>query len=424
MTQSVLDRIEFLIKSKTNPRLILGLMSGTSLDGLDLALCEISGCNANTKLQVIHFESVTYTDQFLERVKPLFANANAKLADVCSANAFIAREHASIVLHTLEKWQVLSEQIDLIASHGQTIFHAPKSLEILATKSATKTMVTSTMQLGDGDHLAYLTGITTMSDFRQKHVAANGEGAPLVPYADFLLFTSAYEPRVLLNIGGIANFTYLPQNARFTDVKSADTGPGNTLMDELIQYALNAGLAAQYPEQKPYDENGQLAASGLVNQQLLQVLLSYTDTYKGTCSTGQEVYNLAFVELALADLSGTEQDGSLLPIDQEGLANLLATLNMFSAMLISQSLAKLDLPSNTAIYVSGGGTHNKQLMQNILECVDGFSVHTIEKLGMSSDAKEAALFAVLANQSLYGDYQIFANKNDMPATSLGKLSFP
>ena len=132
----------------------------------------------------------------------------------------------------------------------------------------------------------------------------------------------------------------------------------------------------------------------------------------------------AFVELALADLSGTEQDGSLLPIDQEGLANLLATLNMFSAMLISQSLAKLDLPSNTAIYVSGGGTHNKQLMQNILECVDGFSVHTIEKLGMSSDAKEAALFAVLANQSLYGDYQIFANKNDMPATSLGKLSFP
>ena len=421
---SAFRKLQNLAEHTEQPRMILGLMSGTSLDGLDLALCEIKGDGLQTQLCIKEFASITYSKQFLDKVQPLFAKPDAALKDVCNANAYIARVHAKMVLDTLNEWQIDPKQVDVLASHGQTIFHSPQSL-LLDDQAQNKTQVASTtLQIGDGDHLAYLTGILTISDFRQKHVAANGEGAPLVPYADYLLFTSSSEPRVLLNIGGIANYTYLPINAKFQQVQSADTGPGNTLMDAVIQHALCAGLSAQFPEQKPYDEDGKLAAMGKVNEQLLYILLSYSDNHQDALSTGQELYNLSLVELALTELSASPKNEPLLPTDLEGLANLVATLNVFTATLIQQSFEQLDLPANTVIYISGGGTHNKQLMNNIAQNIDGLEVRKVDELGVSSDAKEAALFAVLANQTLFGDYTIFANENGIPANRLGKLSFP
>ena len=157
------------------PRTIIGLMSGTSLDGLDIALCKVSGQDSTTSLEVKYFTSIGYSEEFLSTIRPIFANPTAPLIEVTRANAWIAREHAGMVNNALEKWDVDSGEVDILASHGQTIFHAPNSFPLIENSNIVnqQKMASATMQIGDGDHLAYLTQILTVSDFRQKHIAAN-----------------------------------------------------------------------------------------------------------------------------------------------------------------------------------------------------------------------------------------------------------
>ncbi|HRG09369.1 MAG TPA: anhydro-N-acetylmuramic acid kinase, partial [Cyclobacteriaceae bacterium] len=241
-------------------RLIIGLMSGTSLDGLDVALCRISGSGLQTKVKLEAFHTWPYQPVFKDRILEVFAKAQVDFQKLTELNAVIGRTHGQLVLKSLKKWKVKPQLVDVIASHGQTVFHAPKFLYPQANHNAT-------LQIGDGDHLAVATGITTLSDFRQKHVAAGGEGAPLAVYGDYLLFSKKGANRILLNAGGIGNFTYLPATAKANDVFVTDTGPANTLIDQTTRFY----LPGQF-----FDRDAQLASKGNVNEVLLTALKSHS----------------------------------------------------------------------------------------------------------------------------------------------------
>ena len=204
-------------------------MSGTSLDGLDVALCSIEGSGLQTELKLIQFETVEYDDQFKTEIKSIFSKKNVDLEKLTLLHSWIALQHAQIVLQCLQLWGIDKKEVDLIASHGQTVYHAPQKFHQHPNYG------NATLQIGDGDHLAVATGIITISDFRQKHIAAGGEGAPLAVYGDYILFSKANSDRVLLNIGGIANFTYLPGSLQTGAIICTDTGPGNAVMDAYVQ---------------------------------------------------------------------------------------------------------------------------------------------------------------------------------------------
>jgi len=210
-------RLRRLVQIAEKPaRTVLGLMSGTSLDGLDIALCRIQGAGEDVHAMVDRFTTAPYDSADKERLREIVFRPDAPLRAVCELHAWLAERHSAMILEALDAWRVERDAVDILASHGQTVFHAPGQR--------------STLQLVDGDHLAVRTGFLTVSDFRQKELAGGGEGAPLAPYAEALLFR-AEVPRVLLNIGGIANFTWLPAKGDATPLVSGDTGPGNTLID-------------------------------------------------------------------------------------------------------------------------------------------------------------------------------------------------
>jgi anhydro-N-acetylmuramic acid kinase len=383
-------------------RKIIGLMSGTSLDGLDVALCEVMGSGLQTSITVIKFETVAFTDDFKNEVKQIFSKKNIDLEKLTLLNPWIAQQHAIIINSLLEKWGINTAEVDLIASHGQTIYHAPKSLHQQNKFS------NATLQIGDGDHLAVATGIITLSDFRQKHIAAGGEGAPLAVYGDYLIFGKQNENRILLNIGGIANFTYLPGNMNSTEIFSTDTGPGNTMMDALTQ---------QYFTDKYFDENATIALQGKINIDLLNALKQndfFAKPFPKT--TGPELFNLNYLQQA-KEKSSTQNTS---------LEDTMATLNKFSADTIVDAVKKTtDSTKTYKIFSSGGGMHNPLLMQHIQTALPNFIFDTTDALQINPDAKEAVLFAILANECVCGDGSYLQKGiNGMPVVSMGKISFP
>jgi anhydro-N-acetylmuramic acid kinase len=190
--------------AKKKKRLIIGLMSGTSLDGLDIVLCLISGSGTKTKIKTLKFETYPYGDEYKEEVRKIFSKQHIEFEQLCLLNEWIAVGHAGMVNDFLNNAGFDKKDVDIIASHGQTVYHAPKHLHQKAEFG------NATLQIGDGDHLAVRTGIITISDFRQKHVACGGEGAPLAVYQDYLMFAENEKDVIALNIGGISNFTYIP----------------------------------------------------------------------------------------------------------------------------------------------------------------------------------------------------------------------
>ncbi|OYW75521.1 MAG: anhydro-N-acetylmuramic acid kinase, partial [Sphingobacteriia bacterium 32-37-4] len=238
-------------------RTIIGLMSGTSLDGLDIALCEIGGSGMETEVVLKKFTTVSFEEAFKNSIRSIFSKKIVDFEQLCLLNPWVGEKHASIILATLKSWGIDPSEIDLIASHGQTVYHAPKILH------GHPQFGNGTLQIGDGDHIAVKTGIITISDFRQKHIAAGGEGAPLAVYGDYFIFSKKGEDRIMLNIGGIANYTFLPGNLDASKIFSTDTGPGNTLMDQLAQKHFDL----------PYDKDAAIALKGTVNNALLTVLL-------------------------------------------------------------------------------------------------------------------------------------------------------
>ncbi len=391
----------YKIASKSH-RLIVGLMSGTSVDGLDVALCKIGNAGFDTNIEILNFKTVPYDTDFKKEIKSVFSKSPVDLEKLCLLNPWIATQHATMILQCLSQWKISPEEVDLIASHGQTIYHAPKSLH------QKEKYPNATLQIGDGDHIACRTNIITISDFRQKHIAAGGEGAPLAVYGDFLIFTHPSENRIMLNIGGIANLTYLPKTRDATRVFSTDVGPGNTLMDAYVQHHF-PGLY--------YDENAAIALRGTVSTPLLKALKQnefFDKPFPKT--TGPELFNLAYLKEAQEKSHTTHL----------GHEDVMATLNKFSADMIVKALQTcLQNDSNFMIYTSGGGMHNPLLLKNIAKQIPDVKIRHTGELNINPDAKEALLFAVLANECVAGGTIQFGNQQQgIPSVTMGKISFP
>ena len=369
-------------------RRILGLMSGTSLDGLDLALCHCQGAGSTLKLQLEHHATAPYPPALQARLRAI-SQPQVSLEALTVLHAELARHHATTVLDTLQTWGIAAAEIDLLASHGQTIWHSPAH-----QRPGSGYPHHATLQIGDADHLAALTGIITVADFRQKHVAHGHEGAPLAGYADALLFGHSTQARVLLNLGGIANFTYLPAGGGPALV--TDTGPANTLLDSAVR---------QYLPGQSFDAEGHLAAQGTAHPALLATLLAHPFFAAALPkTTGPELFNPAYLAAA-QQATGT----AALP-----LPHLLATLVELTAASVSQALKTCPHSPEAQVFVSGGGAHNPALLAAIQRHLPGFPLANTEALGIPADAKEAVLFAVLANETIAGN----------PALSLGKISLP
>jgi len=376
-------------------KMILGLMSGTSLDGLDMALCRFSGSGLQTEFELLEFETVPYDNFFRNEVRQVFSQKMVDLEKLTLLNAFIGSFHGELVLQCLKKWQVKTASVDLVASHGQTIYHAPKH------QHQQKNYPNATLQIGDGDHLAVKTGIITISDFRQKHIAAGGEGAPLALYGDVILGSKKGENRILLNIGGIANFTFLPAYASFSTIISTDVGPGNTLIDAACRKYFDL----------PFDADAKIALSGEVNEELSTALKAHPFFAEALPkSTGPEVFNLEMVQQA-QQKSNTNQ---IAPAD------LLATLTVFTAQIIADCILQNFPADNLQIFISGGGARNPYLMQLLQNLLPKSSIQDSAVLGLNADAKEAVLFALLANEAVAGE-PLRINQN--PVVLMGKFSF-
>ena len=385
-------------------RKIIGLMSGTSLDGLDIALCAISGAGENTAVKILEFETISYTEDIKTEIRKVFAQKTIDFQHLALLNEWIGLLHAGMVNDCLQKWNIPAHEVDLIASHGQTVLHAPKFLH------QQEKFPNATLQIGDGDHIAVKTGVITLSDFRQKHVAGGGEGAPLAVYGDYLLFSKKGENRIMLNMGGIANFTYLPASQNAEEVFVTDTGTANTLMDIFTKHF--------FPE-KSYDKDAEIAQTGTVNQILLTELKSDTFFQKSFPKTiGQELFNKAFVDLALAKTK----------LENISAPDLLATLTRLSAETIAEAIQFVVKNTGTPIeeftvYMSGGGASNPLLvkwLKELLSC----PFQKSDDLGISGDAKEAVLFAVLANETVAGGDYNFGTKKGIPSVTMGKISLP
>lgn len=375
-------------------------MSGTSLDGLDVALCRISGAGRATQVHLEAFHCEPYDETFRQKIQSVFAQNTIDFPHLTILNVEIAEYHAAIVLQCLQRWGRNAGDIDLIASHGQTVCHAPARLHRQPGRP------NATLQIGDGDHLARRTGIPTISDFRQKHLAAGGEGAPLALYGDYFLFGSPDENRLLLNMGGIANFTWLPATGNAAEVFATDTGPGNTLIDAFARRLFGVS----------FDRDALLARAGIPDEALLRLLLEtpfFGENFPKT--TGPELFNTDWVDAALRQLpKGSPAHNPY---------NLIHTLTLLTAESIAAAIRRTagGLPAH--VYAGGGGARNPMIMERLRQALPEMSIDTMDALGVPGDAKEAILFAVLANECVAGG-AISAVLGGAPMVSMGKISLP
>ena len=387
-------------------RHVVGMMSGTSVDGVDAALVEISGTDSEPKVKLLAFENKPYPPQVREKIFSLFTPANATVDKVGYMNFLLGEIYAKSALSVIEKAGMKPEEIDVIGSHGQTIWHAP------IPESPDGIPVAYTVQIGEGSVIAERTGILTVSDFRVADMAAGGQGAPLVPFSEYLLYRREKETILLQNIGGIGNMTVMPAGAKPRDVFAFDTGPGNMIIDAVIS-AVTGG-------EKTYDAGGETAAKGRVCNALLDILKQepyYRQPLPKT--TGREHFGVQYTEKIL---SWWKEN----PIPVE---DLLATVTDLTAYSIADAYERYVLPKYRAseIIVGGGGSYNATLLRFMKErfAPHGVAVRTQEDLGLSSDAKEAVAFALMADCCMRGKANTLPSGTgaEHPAV-MGKISQP
>ena len=355
-------------------RLVVGLMSGTSADGIDAVLTRITGSGLSTKVQQLGFYFLPFEPETRSAILRLCTGESGGTKEVCLLGTHLGKLYARAVRELLNATE--TEKIDLIGCHGQTVYHIPEETDYLGST------IRGTLQIGDPSYLAEEFGCPVVSDFRIRDMAAGGLGAPLVPYTEFLLYRSQTEDVALQNIGGIGNITLLRAGCTLDEVTAFDTGPGNMVMDALVM-KLTDGKAS-------YDDGGRLAASGRVIPELLQWMLAdpYLDRHPPK-TTGREYYGERYVE-------------QLLSFGDYPLVDVLTTATAFTAQSISLSLRRFSPVMPGHLVVGGGGSRNPTLLRFLREALPEVTVQTQEDLGLSSDAKEAVAFAILANETLFG----------------------
>jgi anhydro-N-acetylmuramic acid kinase len=360
-------------------RLVIGLMTGTSADAVDAVLVRLKGEGLAATHEVVAELETPLEDELRTEILAVAAATSIEPERLMRLDCELAETYAEAVRELAEQGGVKLSDISAIGSHGQTVRHLPRSA------AAGRAL---TLQLGSAATLAERTGVCVVTDFRRRDTAAGGEGAPLVPIADFWLFRSERESRVLLNLGGMANVTWLKKGGSLADVLAFDTGPGNAVLDGLVR-AGTRGLAR-------HDESGGLAASGRAHEGLLEELLA--DPFFAAPpprSTGRERFGEHYAE-RLADL-GEEMGLSL--------EDTLATAVELTAASIERALQDYVTPHGKvdALYASGGGVRNVTLMMALRRRLDGIRVDRLDELGVSASIKEALAFAFLAHLTLCGE---------------------
>ncbi len=377
-------------------RLAIGLMSGTSLDGIDACVAEIKGNGKNTEIKFIDFITLEYTRSEKERILKLCNIDTSTVDEICYMNRYLGDKMGEAAREVCKKSSIDIKNIDFISSHGQTIYHMPHKH--------------CTLQIGELSNIASVTGCLTVGDFRPSDMAYGGQGAPLVPYIDYLLFSSEKSGRVLLNLGGIGNITVLKAGGREDDVYAFDTGPANVLIDEVARIITDGKMA--------FDAEGKMALKGNIDEQWLEKMIKQ-DEYlckSPPKSTGREYYTIEFAKKLY-------NEGKA-----KGLSNfdIISTITAFTAKTIQNQLEKFVLQNCKVdeIYVSGGGAHNKMIMKLLSEYINA-DVNLMDKLNFFGDAKESIAFAVLGNEFLHG------NTNNIPSATganrkviMGKLALP
>ena len=366
---------------------VIGLMSGTSVDGVDAALVEIREHGLETQVELLAFHSHPFEAEIRDRIFELFQPETSRVDEICQLNFLIGEIFADAALSVIRESELEVGEIDLIGSHGQTVYHLPPDVEAK--------YIPSTLQIGEPAVIAYRTSIPTIANFRVADLAAGGQGAPLVPYVDFLLFRQTDRTVALQNIGGISNVTLIPApgmgssrtGAVGSDVVASDTGPGNMIIDSVMEI-FTAG-------KERYDNAGQFAAQGSICESLLREWLKhpFISAYPPK-TTGREAFGRQFAHRALEQARNQNL----------GQADLVATLTAFTAETIFDYYRRFLFPhySVNEIYISGGGSHNLTLMRYLETLFQPIPLLPVDSIGISSDAKEAVAFAVLANEAIHG----------------------
>ena len=344
---------------------VAGIMSGTSLDGIDVAIVDIRG----RKWKTVAHCTFPYPGAIREELLAI-SNSDTHTARIARMNMHLPELYADALRKTCSQGRVPIKTLELVGCHGQTIFHEGSPVRHLGRRIA------STLQIGDGSVLAERIGIPVVSDFRTRDMAAGGRGAPLVPFVDYLLFRHAARGRIALNIGGIANITVIPAGVRPQEVFAFDTGPGNMVIDELVQ-RYTKGV-------QRFDRDGAIGGSGHVDRKLLDLLLGHAFYRKAPPKTaGREEYGREFLDT----------------LPRAPYPDLIATATAFTAATIALAIRRFAPADMHDLIVAGGGAHNRTLMGYLAAFLPQLRIQTSNDYGVDVDAKEAIAFAVLAHET-------------------------
>jgi anhydro-N-acetylmuramic acid kinase len=350
-------------------------MSGTSADGIDVALVDIDG----RTVRVIAFETFPYPPAVRRSILALCNPKTSRVDAICRANAQIGELFAQALIKLCRKKRIGLDTIDLIGSHGQTVWHNPEGRRLGGGR------IGSTLQIGEPSVIAQRTGITTVADFRPRDMAAGGQGAPLVPFADRILFAHKRLTRAVQNIGGIANVTFLPAGGAAEDLLAFDTGPGNMITDGLVRLMTKG--------KQQYDRNGDWAAKGTFDPIVLRELMSHPFLRRRPPkSTGREVFGQAFCQ----DLYKKATAKKIRPED------LLATATAFTAASIADAYRRFLPATPDQVILSGGGCRNRTLVKMLRTFLDAGTILTTADFGIDPDAREAVSFAILGWATIRG----------------------
>jgi anhydro-N-acetylmuramic acid kinase len=387
-------------------RYAVGLMSGTSVDGIDAAVVEINGVSGDQpQVRLIAFENTPYPTQAREEIFTLFDPKKATVDRMGRLNVWLGELYAKAALSVIATAGLDPKDITVIGSHGQTIYHAPEIQHMDGYD------LHYTVQIGEGAVIAARTGIPCVSDFRTADMAVGGQGAPLVPFTEYLLYREDHRTLLLQNIGGIGNITVIPAGCAPEQVYAFDTGPGNMLIDGVV--------ARLYPGEKTMDTGGAIADKGSISADLL--LLLQQEAYYSLPlpkSTGREHFGSSYID----ELLSYQQEHRLSSND------LVATVTMLTAWSIGEAYRRYIQHRNPSevMIVGGGGSYNPVLIRFLKQEMEPMGVDVLiqEEVGLSSDAKEAIAFALLA------DYTIARMPNNLPrvtgaqrAVVMGKISY-
>ncbi|OLD65795.1 MAG: anhydro-N-acetylmuramic acid kinase [Acidobacteria bacterium 13_1_40CM_2_68_10] len=360
-------------------RLVVGIMSGTSADGVDAALLQIRGTGEALSWRLLRHETLHYSVKVRDLIRRCSEPGSGDAASICRLNVLLGELFARAVTHVAERAGVEPKSIDLIGSHGQTLQNLPGPVTI------TGITVRSSLQVGEPAVIAERTGVTTVANFRARDLAAGGQGSPLESYVDFLLFRNRSRGRLVINIGGVASLTAIPANAAADRVRGFDSGPGNMVIDGLVAH-MTGGREA-------FDHGGRYGRKGKSADELLARLLDHpyllTPPPK---SCGREEFGRPFLESIL------KENAALPPND------LIATATRFTAESIAFACRRYVMPHNVyeEAIVSGGGARNDYLMEQLRAAIPELSIKESDEYGLPAAAKEAAAFALLANEAIHG----------------------